>query len=310
VVAEAGEALRADLWLRLGVPVPTVHVRATSLEPGAWTLRLEGSAAAGGRVPPGHALCLAPAAEVALAGIPGRPRPHPLTGEEATAVPGPHAARATGLAPVLGPAAWSLAEAAAALRRAAHELVGVQEVQAMLESLEPEAPALVREAARQLPPALVAEVLRRLLAEGVSVRPLRTILQSLLAEGPSAGALALAERCRRALSRHIVESAAAGAAGRPMPVLLLDPASEAALREALVGEAAAISPAEVDALLESLAAGLSGLPRPRALLAPADVRRAVRNLVSGRFPALCVLAYDELPADRRVTPVGRASTAR
>jgi type III secretion protein V len=310
VVAEAGAALRADLWLRLGVPVPSVDVRLARLAPGAWNLRLEGSAAAGGRVPPGHALCLARATEVALAGIPGRPRPHPLTGEEATEVPGPHAARATGLAPVLGAAAWSLAEATAALRRTAHELVGVQEVQAMLESLEPEAPALVREAARQLPPALVAEVLRRLLAEGVSVRPLRTILQSLLADGPAAGAPALAERCRRSLSRHIVESAAAGTPGRPIPVLLLDPAAERALREALVGEAAAISPAEVDALLESLAAGLSGLPRPRALLAPADVRRAVRNLVSGRFPALCVLAYDELPADRRVTPVGRASTAR
>jgi type III secretion protein V len=309
VVAEAGTALRADLWRHLGVPVPSVEVRLALLAPGAWALRLEGSAAAVGRVPPGQALCLARAGEVALAGIPCRPRPHPLTGEEAAAIPAPHAGRATGLAPVLGPAAWSLAEAAAALRRNAHELVGVQEVQSMLESLEPEAPALVREAARQLPPALVAEVLRRLLAEGVSVRPLRTILQSLLADGPQAGAPALAERCRRALSRHIAEAAAL-APGRPIPVLLLDPVAERALRDALVGEAAAISPAEMDALLESVASGLAGAPRPRALLAPVDVRRAVRNLLSGRFPGLYVLAYEELPTDRRVTPVGRASTAR
>jgi type III secretion protein V len=310
VLPEAGRALRMDLWRRLGVPAPAVDVRLAPLAPGSWALRVEGSVAAAGRVTPGHVLCLARACELALAGIPSRPRLHPLTGEDAAVVPGPDAARARGLAPVLGPAAWSLAEAAAGLHRTAHELVGVQEVQSMLEALEPEAPALVREAARQLPPALVAEVMRRLLAEGVSVRPLRSILQSLLAEGPGAGAPALAERCRRALSRHIVESASAGMAGRPIPVLLLDPAAEGALREALVGEAAAISPAEIDALLESVSSGLSVSPRPRALLAPADVRRAVRNLVAGRFPALAVLAYDELPTERRVMPVGRASTAR
>jgi type III secretion protein V len=311
LVAGAGEALRADLWLRLGVPVASVEVApAAALEPGGWRLRLEGSTAAAGRVPPGHVLCLATPAELALAGIPCRPRLHPLTGEGAAAVPEPHAARASGLAPVLGPPAWALAEAAAALRRSAHELVGVQEVSALLESLEAEAPALVREAARQLPLAVVAEVLRRLLSEGVSVRPLRTILQSLLAEGSAAGAPALAERCRRALARHIAEAAGGGPPGRPLPVLLLDPACEAVLRGALAGEGAAISPAELDALVESVGAGLAAAPRPRALLAPGDLRRPVRNLVAARFPDLPVIAYEELPPDRRVAPVGRASTER
>jgi len=307
LLREAGPALRLDLWRRLGVPLAEVLVRAAPLPPGAWAVLVEGAPAAAGRIPAGRALCLAPPEELRLAGIPSLPRAHPLGGTGAGAIPSSLASRAGGFAPVLGPVAWSLAEAAAALHRSAHQLVGVQEVQVLLDALEPEAPALVREAARLLPPALVAEVLRRLLEEGVAVRPLRSILQALLADGPSAGPAALAERCRRYLSRHILERVTPGETDRPLQALLLDPLAEAAMRDALLGETAAISPAEARALIESVQAGLSGSPRPRALLAPGDVRRALRNLLAGAFPELPVLSYEELPPGRRVAPVGRAT---
>jgi type III secretion protein V len=309
LVEAAGAAIRLELWRSLGVPVAEVAVRPAALAPGAWAVLVEGVPAAGGRIPAGQALCLAPADDLRLVGIPCARRVHPLSGEPAGAVPRELVPRAAALAPVLGPVPWSLAEAVAALRRSAHLLVGVQEVQVLLDALEPAAPALVREAARHLPPALVAEVLRRLLEEDVPVRPLRSILQALLAEGQGQGAAALAERCRRSLSRHIA-ARVCGGPGRALSALILDPAAEPSLRASLAGEVAALSPTEARHLLDSLEAGRASAPRPRALLAPGDLRRPLRNLIAGRMADLPVLAYEELPAELRVSPVGRVALGR
>jgi type III secretion protein V len=303
-IAEAAPGLRADLWISLGVPVAGLAVVPSDLGQGGWSVEVEGAPSASGGIPPGRVLCLAVPGELRLAGIPAAAARHPLTGASASSVPRESEARAAALAPVLDPLAWTLAAAAAGLRRSAHLLVGVQEVQALLDALEPEAPALVREAARQLPPALVAEVLRRLLEEDVSVRPLRTILQSMLSLGPGLGAPALAEGCRRSLSRHIAHRVARR---QELAAVLLDPGAECLLRDSLTGESAAVTGAHLAGLLGSLEAALAEAPESRALLAPADVRRPLRNLVASRFPGLAVLAYEELPADLRVRPVGRAA---
>jgi type III secretion protein V len=302
--AEAARNLRLDLWRSLGVPVAEVAVLPSELARGAWSVEVEGAPSASGRVPPGRVLCLAAPGELRLAGIPATPARHPLTGATASAVPRESDERAAALAPVLDPLAWTLAAAAAGLRRSAHLLVGVQEVQALLDALEPEAPALVREAARQLPPALVAEVLRRLLEEDVSVRPLRTILQAMLALGPGLGAHLLAEGCRRSLSRHIAHRVARR---HELEAVLLDPGAECMLRDSLTGESAAVAGVQLTGLLASLETVLASAPEATAVLAPADVRRALRNLVASRFPGLAVLAYEELPSDLRVRPVGRAT---
>lgn len=45
------------------------------------------------------------------------------------------------------------------------------------------------------------------------------------------------------------------------------------------------------------------------LLASPDVRRAVRSLLAPRFPAVAVLAYEELPPELPVRPVGRLALA-
>jgi type III secretion protein V len=45
------------------------------------------------------------------------------------------------------------------------------------------------------------------------------------------------------------------------------------------------------------------------LLASPDVRRALRGLVAPRFPRVSVLAYEELPPELPVRPVGRLALA-
>jgi type III secretion protein V len=152
-------------------------------------------------------------------------------------------------------------------------------------------------------------VLRRLLEEGVSIRPLRTILEALLEAGGGArGAAALAAAARRALRRQIGHRAGGGD-GDALQALLLDPGAEQAVRESLAGEWPALEPARAALLLEALAQALQAAGGSPVLLASGDVRRALRLLVAPRWPRLQVLSYDELPPEQQVRPLGRLELA-
>ncbi len=305
-VRDAIPALRERLWQDLGVRLPGIAVRAAELADGSWRLLLEDVPAATGCAPLDRAAVLLPPEELALVGIPCQPEVEPIGGECCAVISSEHASRAAALAPVRGPLARVIASAAAALRRHAYRLVGVQEVQTLLDGLEPSAPALVREVGRQIPPALLADVLRRLLEEQVSIRPLRTILDAMLECGASKGSAVLAESCRHALSRHI---ASQWASEGLLEALLLDPGAEMAVRDALAGEHAALDPDAASSLLGAIESELRAAPRPRVLLTGTDVRRAVRNLVASRFPRLTVVSYEELPPDLAVRPVGKVGLA-
>jgi len=165
---EALAALREQLWRELGVQVPGVVLRPAPLFPGTWALVVDDVPIASGRAPRGELLALVAPSELALVGIGATAASDPATGRPASLVAEADGARAAALGPVLAQVERVVAEAGSALRGAAHQLVGVQEAQALLDALEPTAPALVREASRQLPPALLAEVLRRLVEKELS----------------------------------------------------------------------------------------------------------------------------------------------
>jgi type III secretion protein V len=302
-------AVRERLAHDLGVVIPAPVVRAGALAPGCWALRLDDVPAASGRCPAGEVEALAAPDMLALAGIAHAASRDPLSGRATALVAEADRARAGALGEVRGPVERTLAELAWALERSAHHLVGVQEIQVLLDGLEPSAPALVREVTRQLPPALLADVLRRLVEEGVSIRPLRTLLQAMLeAGGAPRGPTALAEACRRALRAHIGRRLA-GPGEAALPALLLDARAEERVRGALTGEVAAVDPAFLRGLLDGLGAAVAGDAAPPVVLTSPDVRRAVRGLVAPSFPRVAVLAYEELPPDLPVRPVGRLAAA-
>jgi type III secretion protein V len=307
LASEGLAGLRDALWRDLGIRLPGVSVRPAEAPAGTWRVLVDEVPAATGRAPTGEAVALAPAEELALVGIASIPEDDPVTGRTVSVIAASDAARASALAPVRGPLDRVFAGAAGALAGSAAELLGVQEVQVLLDGLEPWAPALVREVSRQLPAPLLADVLRRLVQEGVSVRPLRTILEALLeAGGAPRAAPALAEAARRALKRHLAD---AHAGEGPLGALLLDPAVEQALREARVGDGLALDPMVGSALLDAVARELEGCSEPPVLLASPDVRRALRSLVAARWPRLAVLAYEELPPELAVRPLGRIALA-
>jgi type III secretion protein V len=295
--------VREALWRDLGVRLPGISVRRTAAPAGTWRVLVDEVPVRSGRAPAAEAVALASADDLALVDIASVPETDPVTGRRVCLIAATDAPRAAALGPIRGPLERVLAGTAGALASSAADLLGVQEVQVLLDALEPAAPALVREVSRQLAAPLLAEVLRRLVQEGVSVRPLRTILEALLeAGGASRGAGALAETARRALRRHLAE---VHAGEGPLPALLLDPAAEQSIREAITGEALALDPNVGAALLDAVGVELAACSEPPVLLVSPDVRRPLRGLVAARWPRLAVLAYEELPPELPVRPLGR-----
>ncbi len=210
------------------------------------------------------------------------------------------------------------------MRRRGHELFGIQETQALLTALEPSHPALVREVVpKAVSPAQLADVLRRLAAEGISLRHLPEILGA-IADAPAAtrDPATLAERARAAL-RGAITFAHAGTAGR-LAAIALDPLVEDTLREAIRpgdgGGHLALDPqASRDILAgvgRALAVALAALPgaagsraRGAVIVTAADLRRHVRRLVEVAHPELAVLSYAELAPETEIDTVARVSVA-
>jgi type III secretion protein V len=195
----------------------------------------------------------------------------------------------------------------ALLRRHGHELVGVEEAQELLDGLERTHPALVREVVPKLvSPVLLADVLRRLAAEGVSLRNLRDVLGALAERAPrDKDPAALAEHARVALRRSIT-FAHANARGA-VEVYVLDPAIEETVREAVhKTEAGSFLALEPDLARDIVAAvGRAVTVAGAVLLTTAEIRRHVRRLVETAHPDLAVLAYDEIAPEAEIHTVGR-----
>lgn len=301
--------VQRELAGALGVGVPQVCVRPAALSPGQWRLLLDEVPAGGGTASVDEAVALAAPTDLEAVGIAAVAEQDPLTGSCAARIAAADVERARQLVSVRGPLERIAAGLHASVRAHAHLLVGIQQAQELLDTLEATHPALVREVTRQVPVHVLAEVLRQLLEEGIALRPLHAIAEAMLdAGGATRGAPALAAACRRALRRQIAHRHAGGGA---LEALLLDPAAEATVREALVGNVAALDPRAVRALLDRIGSELERRAPARwpVLLATPEIRRPLRDVISQRFPGLAVLSYEELPPSLAVRPVGKIAIA-
>jgi len=196
------------------------------------------------------------------------------------------------------------------VQRRAHELVGLQEVQSMLDQLERAYPALVRNVVPKpvgLP--LLTDVLRRLAEEGVSIRPLREILEALATYAPGErDPIALTELVRASLRRQVTYRHARDGV---LPVYLLDPAIEEAIRDSIqrtaTGSYIAMPPDMARDVVEAVRreTGEGGEGEAVCLLTQADVRRFTRRLLEVELPGLVVLSYQELAPEVTVQPLAR-----
>ncbi len=201
----------------------------------------------------------------------------------------------------------------AGLRRIAPRFVGVQETQDMLDELEREQPALVREVVpRLVPPVVLAEVLARLVEEQVPVRDLRGILACLAEWARSeAEPMVLAERVREHL-RPVISHRVAPAG--ELTALLVDPAIEQRLQAALQAGGGpgtlALEPEAAQAILHGVERALADCRGEQAaVLCQPGLRRAFWKLVSPLYPRLRVIGFNELDPNLVIRPLGRICAA-
>ncbi|MGZ6077205.1 MAG: FHIPEP family type III secretion protein [Myxococcaceae bacterium] len=301
---EALRRMRAALEVELGFRLPGVHVRAgAALPEGVYRILVDDVPAATGRLPTSGVLVRSAAVELGFLSVDAEPVEDPSTGRALARVPEPARDRiALAGLDALAPAEVVVEHLAGVARRHAPALLGLQDVQLLLDGLEARSPALVRPALEKVPLPVLTDVLRRLLQEGVSVRNLRGVLETLASPGVEGDAAGLAERCRQALARWISHQHAPSGA---LFAWLVDPALEEALRTRTVDGIPALEPERVQAVLEAVG-GLVQDGRA-VLLASGDVRRTLRALCEGAFPEVAVLAYAELDPALRVKPLGRLS---
>jgi flagellar biosynthesis protein FlhA len=191
------------------------------------------------------------------------------------------------------------------LQSHAHELLGHEEVQQLLNRLGKSAPKLIEDLVpKLLPMSVVVKVLQYLLLERVPIRNLRTVCEALAELAPKTqDPLALVAGVRIALGRSIVQSI--GGLREELPVITLDPGLEQLLQDSMAG--GGDSPGFEPSLADRVQTALSDSTRrqeaagePAVLLVAPKIRPWVARLMRYSTPTLSVLAYNEIPENRRI----------
>ncbi|KYK43873.1 EscV/YscV/HrcV family type III secretion system export apparatus protein [Bradyrhizobium liaoningense] len=196
------------------------------------------------------------------------------------------------------------------LTRYAQRLVGIQETRQLLARMEQEYPDLVKEVLRTATVPRIAEVLRRLLDEGIPIRNTRLLLEA-LAEWSEReqNAVLLTEYVRATLKRQICFRYAN--AHRVVVAFIIERESEeiirGAVRETAVGPYLVLDDWQSEKLLaqfRQIHATIAQSKSQPVVLGSMDIRRFVRGFLTRNGIDLPVLSYQDLAADFTVQPIG------
>jgi type III secretion protein V len=199
---------------------------------------------------------------------------------------------------------WLAMQVTTVIRRRADAFVGMQEVQSLLGRVEGQLPDLVAELHRTVPLQRMADVLRRLVQEGVSLRYLREILESLITWGAKEkDVVMLTEYVRVDLGR-LLSHRHLDVQGR-LHAWVLDADTEQTFRQCVqqgVGGSFLALPPEV---ARQVMASAQAVIQPQegetaVLLASMDVRRYVKKFFAAEFPDLVVLSFQELAPEAQI----------
>lgn len=304
------KGVRRKLTQDIGFLIPSVHIRDNlELPATAYRLLIHGVPVATAEIHPDRELALDPGSALGqLDGIAGK---DPAFGLDATWIQPHQRAHAETMGyTVVDPATVVATHLSHLIREHAPELLGHEEVQQLLANLAKSAPKLVEDLTpKALPLSVVVRVLQNLLVERIPVRQLRKIAEALVETAPSSQDPAtLTAAVRNTLGRFIVQEIAGMSA--ELPVFTLNPQLERVLQESTQGNGAALEPGLAERLHQSLADCVSkqeARNEPAVVLVPGPVRAALARLVRHSVPSLSVLAYSEVPEDKRLKLVGTIS---
>lgn len=297
--------VRLKVSQELGFLVPAVHIRDNlDLSPNGYRIQLSGVPVGEGSVFPERELAINPGR--VFGPLQGMETRDPAFGMEAVWIEPAQREHAQSLGYTVVDASTVVATHLSQLvAQHAHEILGHEETQNLLNNLAKSAPKLVEDLVpKVLSVGVVVKVLQALLAERVPVRNLRSILESLAEHaGRTQDPQALAAQVRVALSRQIVQDIAG--ISQELPVITLDPGLEQVLGNS-VG-AGGGSPGLEPGLAERLQGRLVEAARrqelagqPAVLLVPPALRPILARFLRATVPQMHVLAWNEIPDSRRV----------
>ena len=189
----------------------------------------------------------------------------------------------------------------------AHELLGHDEVQLLLDRLAEVSPKLVEDLVpKVLPLGIIVKVLQNLLREQVPIRDMRTIIEVLSEFAPqSQDPVALTSAVRIALGRMIVQQI--NGMNEDLPVITLEATLEQLLQQsvkAMSDGGIALEPGLASQMLQSLK-GISDQQeqagQPAVLLVPDNLREFLARFIKHSVPAMNVLAFSEIPESKQIT---------
>ncbi|HHW71638.1 MAG TPA: flagellar biosynthesis protein FlhA [Firmicutes bacterium] len=300
--------IRRQCAIELGVLVPVIRIRDNlQLNPDEYVVKIKGIQVGRGELMVNHYLAMD--AGGVTEQITGIPTTEPAFGLKALWVDAAARERAEYAGyTVVDPPAVLATHLTEIIRTHAHELLGRQEVKALLDSARESYSAVVDELVPELlTVGEVQKVLQNLLREGVPIRNLVTILETLADMAPVTRDVDyLTEYVREALGRQISQIYQENGV---LTVLTLSPEWEEVIADALQhtdrGLTVALDPRVLQQLFGVLGQALEEhvLPYPVIVVSP-QIRMALKRLTERALPRLVVLSYNEISPDVQVNAVG------
>ena len=195
------------------------------------------------------------------------------------------------------------------IQRRAPELLGRDEVEAILDAAEEKFPVVTGEVKNLLPLGIIREILQGLVSEQVSIRHIAVILET-LADWGSYGTVSsdvIIEQIRQSLKRQICLEYADDRL--TLRVLTL----EAKLEQGFANHASVSGPDSDssfhpgdswETVVSSAVRGMEEKGFPPVILCSPRARSFVKEATRRRLPGLAVLSYMEIPPDISVEPLG------
>jgi flagellar biosynthesis protein FlhA len=301
------KGVRKKMSQELGFLIQPVHIRDNlDLNPNAYRLTLMGVTVGEAEVYTDRELAINPGQVFGT--LQGIETKDPAFGLDAVWIPSDQRDHAQTLGfTVVDPATVVATHLSHLLQEHAHELLGHEEVQKMLDRLAETTPKLIEDLVpKTLSVGVVVKVLKELLREQVSIRDMRTIAECLAENGAnSQDPVTLTSAVRVSLGRGIIQKISD--MGQDLPVITLGPQLEQLLQQSLQGvEGGGVEPGLADQLMTALrdnVAQQEAAGHTPVLLVSMPIRTWVARMARHSVPDLNVLSYNEVPDEKQVRVV-------
>lgn len=308
------KGIRKKLSQELGFLVPSVHIRDNlDLPPNEYKISLSGVNVGAADVYPDRDLAINPGQVYGkIQGIETR---DPAFGLDALWIERSQREQAESLGYTVVDSSTVIAtHLNSILQTHAHEILGHEEVQQLLNLLSKQSPKLAEELPDIVNSNIVLKVLQNLLSEQVPIRDIRSIAETLAAQGAkSQDSGALTAAVRVALNRVIAQSIYGERA--ELPVITLNTDLEQILLKSMQQSVQSgmdqessmtIEPKLAESLQKSLVSAAQKQEMggdPAVLLVAAPLRPMMSRFARYTIDGLKVLSYQEVPDNKQVTVV-------